>query len=653
MLSARGPRGVQMRQNGAAALRPHRAMTDHPHVGDLTIDRGRADDPLGADRTLHALRAHGDVHELMVREAPLSQVLAELVLGVERQSDGLIGSLLLYDAERGTLHHGAAPSLPRAYVEALDGARVGPDAGSCGSAAHHAREVIVVDIARDERWRDYRALARAHGLGACWSVPVLDAAGAVLGTFALYYRSPRAPSNAELLLIRQASRLAALAIERHRVHAELKRLSTRDPLTDLPNRTLLLDLLAHALARSLRTGSEVAVVCCDLDDFKLFNDSMGHELGDWVLCQVAQRLSGAVRPGDTVARFGGDEFVVVADGVDAAGARSLADRLHAALVAPLVHPDGSEHVVSASLGVALAGAGSSAGDAIRRADSALYDAKRTGAATRLYSSELRRRATAQLQLHGALRRALERDELRLAYQPVIDAIDGGIVAFEALMRWDNPALGCVPPARFVPAAEETGLIIELGEWALATAAAQARRWGELGEPVAIAVNVSGRQLADRALPQRVERIVADAGLDPELLVVEVTETSLFDHDEQAARALRALSDLGAAIALDDFGTGWSSFGRLRRLPIGIVKIDREFVAGLGVDRDAEAIVTAMVGLAQGLGLLVTAEGVETAAQRTLLTELGCTHLQGFLLGRPQPAAAATRTLLAHGGCAPG
>nr|WP_246344772.1 EAL domain-containing protein [Conexibacter arvalis] len=589
----------------------------------------------------------------MVHEAPLSQVLSELVLAVERQSDGLLGSLLLFDAERRTLHHGAAPNLPREYVEAVDGARVGPDVGSCGSAAHHGREVIVVDIERDDRWRAFRDLARVHGLGACWSVPVLDAGGAVLGTFAFYCRSPRAPSNAELLLVRQASRLAALAIERHRAHAELRRLATRDQLTDLPNRALLLDRLIHTLARSLRTGSEVAVVCLDVDDFTLFNDSMGHEMGDWVLRQVAQRLSTTVRPGDTVARFGGDEFVIVADGVDAGGARRLADRLHAALVAPLVHPDGSEHVVSATLGVALARAGSVAADAIRRADSALYDAKRTGVPTRLYSSELRRRATAQLQLHGALRRALAREEMHLAYQPVLDLVDGGIVAFEALMRWDNPQLGRVPPSRFIPAAEETGLIIELGDWALAAAAAQGRRWADLGAPVAVAVNISSRQLADAALPARVERIVADAGLDPEYLVIEITETALIEHDEQAARSLSALSDLGAAIALDDFGTGYSSFARLRRLPIGIIKIDREFVAGLGADPDADAIVTAMVGLAQGLGLLVTAEGVETPEQLSALSELGCTHVQGHLLGRPQSAAEATRTLLNQSALPPG
>jgi diguanylate cyclase (GGDEF)-like protein len=603
-------------------------------------------------RAHHMLTAHYEVHELMLREAPLDQVLTELVRGIERQADGMIGSLLLFDVDTRTLRHGAAPSLPAAYIEALDGTVVGPEVGSCGSAAHLAREVIVVDIERDPRWVEWRELARGNGLGACWSVPVLDASGAVLGTFALYYQAPRMPSKGELRLIRQASRLAAIAIERHRAHAELKRLATRDTLTGLPNRALLIDRLAQALARSRRTGSEAAVVFCDLDHFKLVNDSLGHDVGDWVLREVAGRLAGAVRPGDTVARFGGDEFVVVADAVTADGARRLAARLHGALESPLQHPDSGEHLISASLGIALAGADVDAQEAVRRADSALYEAKRDGVATRLYSEELHQRATAQLALHSALRGALAREELRLVYQPIVSAGDGAVIAFEALMRWDHPQLGCVSPARFIPAAEETGLIIELGDWALATAAAQARRWADEQRPVAIAVNLSPRQLLDPELDARVQRILAESGLDPALLAIEVTETALLEHDVRAARSLTALAEIGVHVALDDFGTGWSSFARLRQLPIETLKIDREFVAGLGVDPDARAIVTAMIGLARGLDLWVTAEGVETEEQLELLRELGATHLQGYLLGRPAPAAEATALLIGGGAAAP-
>ncbi|HEY4279571.1 MAG TPA: EAL domain-containing protein [Conexibacter sp.] len=599
------------------------------------------------DPTRLLLDAHHDVHELIAHEAPLSRVLAELVLGIERQSNGMLGSILLLDASDGTLHHGAAPSLPPGYTSALDGSKIGPDEGSCGSAAFTAGEVIVNDIDRDPRWRRYRELAREHGLRACWSVPVVNASEEVLGTFALYYAEPRAPRGEELLLLRRASRLAAIAIERTRTSSELKRLATHDMLTDLPNRTLLIDRLTHALARSLRHGGEVAVIFCDLDDFTLLNESLGHELGDWVLCHVAQRLSGAVRPGDTVARFGADKFVVVADGMNAGTAHTLADRLHAALQPPLVHPHEGELTVSATLGVALANAHTFPSDALRRADSALYDAKRSGVPTRLYSAELRRRATEQLQLHGALRRALQRDELRLAYQPVIELASGDVIAVEALMRWDNPQLGSVSPARFIPAAEETGLIVELGDWALETAAAQARAWSDAGVPVAVAVNISSRQLVDPALARRVEATLARVGLDPRSLIVEVTETALIEQDVQAAASLEALNALGAHVALDDFGTGYSSFARLRRLPIEVVKIDREFVSGLGVDPDASAIVTAMVALAQALDLVVTAEGVETEAQLEQLRALGCTCVQGYLLGRPQSAAKTTELLHAH------
>ena len=604
---------------------------------------------LDLGRAHHLLAAHYEVHELMLAEAPLEEVLSRLVRGIERHADGMIGTVLLYDPDSRTLRHGAAPSLPASYVEQIDGSVVGPDVGSCGAAAFHAREVIVADIEHDPRWREFRLLARDHGLRACWSVPVLDAAGTVLGTFALYYDAPRTPNAGELRLIRQSSRLVAIAIERYRTQAELKRLATRDTLTGLPNRALLVDRLTQALARSQRTGSEVAVVFCDLDDFKLVNDSLGHELGDWVLREVAGRLAAAVRPGDTVARFGGDEFVVVADGITAGGARRLADRLHGALDAPFVHPDSGEHVVGTTLGIALAGAGVGAEEAIRRADNALYDAKRAGVPTRLYSDELHQRANERLQLHGALRRALAREELRLVYQPVIDLDGDRVVAFEALMRWENPQLGSVPPSRFIPAAEQTGLIVELGEWALRTAAAQARRWAAQGTPATVAVNLSARQLLDPELPARVERALSAAGLAAELLIVEVTETALLDHDVLAARSLAALAALGVRVALDDFGTGYSSFARLRRLPIDGIKIDREFVAGLGVDPDAGAIVTAIVGLARGLGLVVTAEGVETPEQLELLRAQGVAHVQGFHLGRPQDGAAAGALLRRPGG----
>jgi diguanylate cyclase (GGDEF)-like protein len=610
---------------------------------DAPVDAELACGQQDLTRAQHLLDAHTRVHGLMAREAPLADVLGELVRGIESQSDGMFGSVLLLDSEGMTLEHGAAPSLPAAYMAAIDGASIGRDAGSCGSAAHSGREVFVSDIASDPRWHDYRGVALDNDLRACWSVPVLSAGGAVLGTFALYYGAPRSPTPSEVQLIRQASRLAAIAIERHRAHEQLKWLASHDTLTGLANRALLMDGLADALARCTRLPEEdvdqVAVLFCDLDRFKLVNDSMGHEAGDWMLGEVARLLAASVRPGDTVARFGGDEFVVVAEGVTSSSAAALAERLHAALAPPLLRDHSEEHSVSATIGVALAGGGASAAEAIRCANSALYEAKRKGLGTGVYTAELHQRATVQLQLDSALRRAIEREELHIAYQPIVRLADDRTVAVEALLRWSHPELGAVSPADFIPAAEETGLILRLGDWVLAQAAAQARAWnGPCAEPLRVAVNVSARQLADRTLPDRVERILAAESLDPALLVLEVTETALVDHDVLAAESLSRLHALGVRIELDDFGTGYSSFGRLRRLPIDAIKVDREFTAGLGTDRDATAIVTAMIGLAHGLGLSVTAEGVETEAQLSALRELGCTHVQGFGIARPQPAA---------------
>lgn len=603
----------------------------------VTCLEERSTDARELARARHLLDVHALVHELMVREAPLSEVLAAIVRGIEGQTDGMRGSVLLLDPKAGTLRHGAAPHLPPAYCAAIDGIAAGPGVGSCGTAAHTGEEVIAADIGRDPRWRDFRALAAEHGLGACWSVPIRDAGDAVLGTFALYASQPRAPREGELELIRRAGKLAAIAIERHRATEQLRRLATRDLLTGLPNRALLEDRLAQAIARCARSERAVAVVCADLDRFKLVNDSLGHEAGDWLLREVAQRLACAMRPGDTVARFGADEFVIVAEGMTLPDARRLASRLHEVVRPPFHHRDRGEHRITISLGISLAGYGDDPQEALRRAGSALYEAKRNGVATRLYSAELRRRATDQLRLDAALRGALERDELALHYQPIVCLADGRTTGYEALMRWRHPELGEVPPGRFIPLAEEHGLILAMGDWALATAAAQARTWSDRGLGARIAVNVSGRQLADPQLPARFERILAAAGAEPGALLLEVTETALIEHDRRAAASLHALAHLGLSITLDDFGTGYASFSHLRSLPIDIVKIDREFIAGLGVEDDATAIVAAIIGLAGGLGLEVVAEGVETSAQRDLLRELGCTSGQGYLWARPLPA----------------
>lgn len=600
------------------------------------------------ERLRHVLDGHHRVHDLIAAEAPLREVLEALVLGVESQSDGMWGSVLLYDPASGCLTHGAAPSLPAEYSAAVDGLKAGAAVGSCGSAAYLAEEVFVQDVATDPRWSPFRALAATHGVGAAWSVPILDPLGEVLGTFALYYDRPRTPTQGEVTLIRNASRLAGIAIERHRTHERLLRLATHDPLTALPNRALMTDRLGQMLAARGRAPAGVAVLFCDVDRFKLINDCLGHEAGDRVLATIASRLREVVREQDTVARFGGDEFVIAVAGLCPGGLRALADRAIRAIATP-IDADASRvgQTVSVSIGIAVSTAATEPHDLIRNADTAMYQAKRAATGWAFYDTTQRAEAVDELRLLSALRGAQERDELSVVYQLVFETATGAIDGVEALLRWNHPEMGQVGPDRFIPIAEKHGLIGPIGDWVLRRAAAQAAGWNtNVTRRVSVAVNVSPRQLADPAFAHRVEAILREARLDPRVLVIEITETALMADEAAIMETLRFLDRLGVCVALDDFGTGYSSLSHLRRLPISAVKIDRSFIAGLATDRDDSAIVSGVTGMARGLGLRIVAEGVETAAQAEALRALSCDFMQGYLFARPLPAAAVTELLRA-------
>jgi diguanylate cyclase len=435
--------------------------------------------------------------------------------------------------------------------------------------------------------------------------------------------------------MRHAERGATDALAHQAVH---------DALTGLPNRTLVLDRLEHALVRAARHGTRCGVVFVDVDRFKLVNDSLGHELGDELLVSVGERLRGAVREADTIGRLGGDEFVVLLEDLaDEHAAIELADRLRRALVEPVVL-GGNEHFVTASFGLALSDAGSDAAGLLRDADAAMYRAKDGGGARwELFDEAMRESADRRLRLERDLRRGLAGDELVLHFQPIFALGDGDRVAgTEALVRWQHPERGLVGPGDFVPLAEETGLVVPIGEWVLSAACRQAAAWRrELGDraPLPVHVNVSARQLALPDLPRTVARTLAATGVAAADVVLEITETALVDRSGSPAGVLRELRELGVSIALDDFGTGYSSLAYLQRFPIDSLKIDRSFVARLdGVD-EANAIVTAILGIAASLGLHVVAEGVETPAQLDALRGLGCDAAQGFLLGRPAPAEA--------------
>ncbi len=437
-----------------------------------------------------------------------------------------------------------------------------------------------------------------------------------------------------------AGHLLAAAETRRAAEEEARQRGLRDPLTGLPNRTLFADRVAHAAARAARESTTLAVVCVDVDRFQDVNETFGHATGDALLRALASRLSGVARSDDTLARLGGDEFGVLCEVVGGeAGAAKAVARMMCAFEAP-VELEGRALHVAASLGVALSGgAGATAEALLRDADLAMHRAKeRPGTAFELFDRGMRRRVVERLELERGLRRALERDELVLHYQPLVSLRERAIAGVEALVRWQHPERGMVPPNEFIPVAEETGLIVPLGRWVLEQACRTASGW-----PGYVSVNLSSRQLAVPGLAEDIARVLKQSGVAPERLALELTESVLMEETE----ALEALRALGVRLMLDDFGTGYSSLDYVRRFPPDAIKIDRSFVAPLADDAGARHIVQAIVGMAAGLGVGVIAEGVETLAQAAALEEIGCDVAQGFGLARPAPADA-IETLLRDG-----
>jgi diguanylate cyclase (GGDEF)-like protein/PAS domain S-box-containing protein len=418
---------------------------------------------------------------------------------------------------------------------------------------------------------------------------------------------------------------------------ELRLRAFHDALTGLANRALFVDRLEHAIARTSRSPDGVAVLFLDLDDFKTINDSLGHGEGDQVLIATAARLRDAVRPSDTIARMGGDEFAVLLEDTAMSGPPTdVADRLLQALQAPIRHGD-RELFVRASVGVALVHTPDASGqELLRDADSAMYMAKGRGKnRVVVFEPGMHRAAVTRLALKGDLERALERQEFRLVYQPIIDLGSGAITGAEALLRWHPPGRRSVLPSEFIPLAEETGLIVPLGSWVINEACREARRWDAVGAiaDLSISVNVSGRQVAETGFPQVVGQALRDSQLQPERLVLEFTENVLIDG-RRSETTLAELKALGVRLAIDDFGTGFSSLGYLRRYPIDVLKIDGSFVASLAAGHDQREVVRAIVSLGETLHLATIAEGIETSEQATELRAMGATGGQGYFFARP-------------------
>ncbi|EXG82896.1 diguanylate cyclase (GGDEF) domain-containing protein [Cryptosporangium arvum DSM 44712] len=430
---------------------------------------------------------------------------------------------------------------------------------------------------------------------------------------------------------------------RARAEDAIRRRATHDALTDLPNRELLSETIATWGDRAVADGQEISLLFIDLDRFKMINDHWGHRVGDELLCAVAGRLSANLRGTDLVCRTGGDEFVVVLAGPSARTlAEATAGRVLDLFSRPFLLSVG-EVVTSASIGVASAVSGAEALELIRDADTAMYEAKATGRNTYArFDTRMRDDVRDRMTLEQELRGALERGELYPTYQPIVDLSTGELDGYETLMRWRHPTLGLISPLRFVPIAEETGLIVDAGAWLLREAATQLATWraerGPGDRPLHISVNISVRQLRDRELVAIVRDVLDETGLPPDALWLEITESGVMEDLETALATLDELRGLGVTLAVDDFGTGYSSLSYLNRLPVGIVKLDRSFVSEVGEQGANESIVRAVLAMAGALDLKVVAEGVETDVQRDWLRDQGCDLGQGWLYGKPVPAS---------------
>ncbi len=714
-------------------------------------------------QTLQREQHRQKVLQMLADKSSLDAILNTIVHDVESINPAMLCSILLLNEEGTHLKHGAAPSLPDFYNQAVDGVQIGPNTGTCGTAAYTGQRVIVEDIETHPYWTPYLELAHRAKLAACWSEPILSGQGKVLGTFAIYHRLPAKPTDFDLKLIENEALLAALAIEKTTdevnlqlaasvfTHAregimitnaagdiieindtftqitgytreeaigenprllksdmhdaetyaamwqsltevgywsgeiwnqrkngenyveiqtvsavrdssgkiqnyvalftditpikeqqlQLEHIAYHDALTSLPNRVLLSDRLQQAMIQSQRRGMALAVAYLDLDGFKAVNDKYGHDVGDEMLIALSQRMKTALREGDTLSRIGGDEFVaVLVDLESAQDCEPVLARLLQAAADP-VTVGGILMQISVSIGVTLYPQDEADADQLmRHADQAMYTAKQEGK-NRYHIFDVAHDAQIQSQRESLehIRQALDNREFVLYYQPKVNMKTGVVIGAEALIRWQHPEHGLLPPAAFLPIIENHPISIEIGEWVIDTALAQIKKWRNSGLTIPVSVNVGARQLQQDDFVARLSGLLAaHPDIKPSQLELEILETSALEDVIQISTVMHRCHDIGVSFALDDFGTGYSSLTYLKRLPADVLKIDQSFVRDMLNDSEDMAIIEGIVGLAKIFYRQVIAEGVETIPHGKALLRLGCERAQGYGIARPMPAA---------------
>lgn len=709
------------------------------------------------ERKMLLLKGQNRALEWMATGKKLPEILNLLVQIIESQMEDALCSILLLKENR--LYVGAAPTIPQLYNHAIDGVIIGEKVGSCGTAAYRKQTVIVENIGQDPLWEDFREIALSHQLHACWSRPIFSSKGDVLGTFAIYYREVKSPSNHDLEVMDTFSNLAGIAIEHHKKEEQLKaseekyriiaentsdliciissdreieyaspsyqsilgylpqsvseifeniheddlpyvksvlkiaeekpitmefryrhanhhfiwletsvspitnysgevekflfvsrEISERkrheeqlehmafyDVLTGLPNRRLFQDRLDLALAHARRYQHSLAVISIDCDKFKQLNDTYGHDAGDKFLQIFADELLSCVRETDTVARMGGDEFNILLPELKSEEyVNEIVERIMR-LCEKTWDIHGNEIFMTVSIGVTVYPRdGESAGTLMKNVDLAMYQAKRTsGNDVKYYDEQLMDTVYHRMVMEKDLRRAIENKELTLFYQPQVSLKNGSIVGVEALIRWNHPELGCIPPVKFIKVAEESGFIVPIGEWVLHEACHQLKKWHEMGmSDLYISVNISPKQIQNELFIETVKQALQQADLKPQFLNLELTENIVLHHREELLDQLIALKQLGVRISVDDFGTGYSSFTYLKRFPIDSIKIDRSFIENIPHDGNDLAIVKAIIDMGHTLNMDLVAEGTEHEKQISSLKQQQCDIAQGYYFSKP-------------------
>ncbi len=607
--------------------------------GDVIAVCGQVRQSTEAMQSRVLLEAQIDVLEMLAADRPVAEVFARITSLCEGLLEGFWGSLLILSADRSMVAEIIAPSMAAEYGQSLIGMMVADNAGTCGTACFRGVPIYTQDILTDPNWEAFRPVAAPYELRSCWSMPYFNADGTVHGTFALYSRQPRLPSEFEARCLALGARLAELALERERVTAQLRIMAERDSLTGLPNRSAFSEMLAVELASASAEGRAVGVAVLDVDDFKQINDRHGHSEGDAFLSAISARMVAALRPGDLVARLGADEFVVVLRKGEGRDAATALKEFLGSVRKPL-EINRLRLNVSVSAGLAVFPRhGGDAQELLSHATTALHRAKQVARdRIELYDPEFSRLQEQRRQQIDTLRMSIETGGIDLDFQPLMSLHDSCIYGFEALARWQHPEQGRLGPAAFIPLAEQEGLIVDLGGAVLTRACREAARWGrDLGLRRSVSVNVSAQQFSGGEIREQVRTALAESGIDPALLELELTESMLLDDESKAISIMSELKALGISIAIDDFGTGFSNLGALARLPVDRLKIDRSIIRDIETNEAAASIASAIIAMGQRLGLRVLAEGVETLGQMEFLRANHCDDLQGYLLGRPMPS----------------